>query len=298
MLLESMSVILQRATSMFGGRMWTDVFRGLLANTIFTIGLAIVSLLSMAVFSLSRRRKFKRFFAVGRTDQVAVFLPGVNVKEFDDRAVPSGEIEAWMAINKEMREHQLSKAVNWLLSHIFNEQFAVRIPELRSCVVDVKWSTNEARSFLEGKQVTTICLGGPLSNVVVQFLMEKQSRFRIPLKKEGGYTKLAHKFGKLVLDRSKTLYEPKGWEDDFAVVEKLVYKNRTVFILAGRGRNGVFQAANYLMREWQKIAMKSRGGSFAYAWRVKAAVSDHLVYSRPRSFLCREVEERGIYHRD
>ena len=98
--------------------MWTDVLRGLLANTIFTVGLAIVSLLSMAVFSLSRRRKFKRFFAVGRTDQVAVFLPGVDVKEFDDRAVPSGEIEAWMAINREMRENLLSKAVNRLLSSI------------------------------------------------------------------------------------------------------------------------------------------------------------------------------------
>lgn len=277
---------------MLGERMWTDVLRGLLANTVFTVGLAIVAFLLMVVLPLSRRRKFRLFFGVGETNKVAVFLPGVEVKEFKDRAVPSGEMEAWMAINREMRENRLSKAVNWLFSYISNGQFAVRMPELRPYLADVKWSTNEAESFLEGKQVTTICLGGPLSNVVVQFLMEKQSRLQIPVKEEWGHTKLAHKFGKLVLDRSKTLYEPKKWEDDFAVAEKLVYKNRTVFILAGRGRNGVFQAANYLMREWHKIDMKSRDGSFAHAWQVKADESDHLVYSRPRRFLCREVTSR------
>ncbi len=251
-----------------------------LANLVSSIALLVPSAVLVAGLLRNRRRRLHRFFGVGKSERLFVYLSALEV--------PVGGVKDRFGntrpYTRGLPESEFKLVP--LLSSLFSTTMLESLPELLSVssswlarppVLDFRCSPKTENELSSGP---TVCIGGPRHNTAAahyfhtckpSFLLEVRNERWSVVRNRGQ-------------DTGKAVIEPDGWET--AILLKVFDKSIDtdsdvpVFVAAGIEGAGTRAAIYYLITHWRQLQNRYRDSEFGLCLKYPSHIESPDGYRR------------------
>ncbi len=229
--------------------MLENIISGVIANCIFLLAIAFVSLIIWAIFYGKKLLDATHFFNVGLNSNVYVYVSAhADAETRTRKVITAEEFETVIEMHSILTNQFYSNRVYELVIAIFQLlQIAVRLPDFILKVSPLEeLSTPQAEESL-------ILVGGPTRNQISKYYLDNGNSWLI-------FDDIEKRF---LINRGQRKGEELNPSETMAMVSKISLDHSVAFVVFGFGEIETRCALNYFVHNWRNLYSEFKNNDFA-----------------------------------